>query len=237
MISRQSGSLSEGGRFDGVSAGGGVTVEKATPLPVKNHVPIFVELVMEFDCDIQTESDFLNPKMTPTDDVTENCAISSDLIEVVIMDEDALNCDLMRKQRERISTLSFEGSDIGFKVGCGNVQGNKNKSKGRPKRIGNQEAGVSQSLYSPKKIASVVEPTTRSSKSMKSWKRFTTRPYILSNSSSRNVEPGHKRKQVENLNMDAIGVKREKKHRIVENKQGVISTMGSMKVAGQPCQA
>ena len=33
----QSASLPEGGRFDG----GGVTVEKDTNLPVKNHVPHF----------------------------------------------------------------------------------------------------------------------------------------------------------------------------------------------------
>ena len=41
MISIQSGSLPEGGCFDGVRAGGGVIVEKDTNLLVKNHVPIF----------------------------------------------------------------------------------------------------------------------------------------------------------------------------------------------------
>ena len=154
------------------------------------------------------------------------------------MDEDAviLKRDLMGKQSEQISPPGFEGSDIGFKVGCGNVQGYKNKSKGRPKRSGNQETGASQSLYSPKKVASVEEPTIGSSKIMKSWKRLTTRPQILSNSLIGDVDPGHKRKLAENLNKDAIGVNREKKHRIVENKQGVMSTMGSMEAAGQPCQ-
>ena len=116
------------------------------------------------------------------------------------------------------------------------MQGNKNKSKGRPKRSGNQEIGVSQSLYSPKKVASVEEPIAGSPKTMKSWKRLTTRPQILSNSSIGDVDPGHKRKLVENLNKDAIEVKREKKQRIVENKQGAMSTMGSMEAAGQPCQ-
>ena len=53
---------------------------------------------------------------------------------------------------------------------------------------------------------------------MKSWKRHTTRPQILSNSSIGDVDSRHKRKQAENSNKDAIGVKREKKHRIVENK-------------------
>ena len=145
---------------------------------MKNHVPNFEELVMELDCAIQTNSDFSNLKVIPIDCVTENCTISSDLIEVVVMDEDAviLKRDLMGKQNEQISPPGFEGSDIAFKVGCVNVQGNKNKSKGWPKRSGNQETGVSQSLYSPKKVASMEEPTTRSPKTMKSWKRLTTRP-------------------------------------------------------------
>ena len=70
------------------------------------------------------------------------------------MDEDTviLNHDLMGKQGEQISPLGFEGSKIGFKVGCGNVQGNKNIGKGWPKSSDNQDKGVSQSLYSPKKV-------------------------------------------------------------------------------------
>ena len=47
------------------------------------------------------------------------------------------------------------GVEIGFKVGCGNAQGNKNTGKGRPKRSDNQDKGVSQSLYSPKKVESM----------------------------------------------------------------------------------
>ena len=45
------------------------------------------------------------------------------------------------------------------------------------------------------------------------------------------MELGHKRKQVENLIKEATSVIRKKKHRIVENEQGVVSTMGSMEVA------
>ena len=49
------------------------------------------------------------------------------------------------------------------------------------------------------------------------------------------MEPGNKRKQAENLIKEATGIMRKKKHRIVENDQGVVPTMGSMEVAGQPC--
>ena len=45
------------------------------------------------------------------------------------------------------------------------------------------------------------------------------------------MELGHKRKQAENLIKEAMGVMRKKKHKIVENEQGVVSTMGSMEVA------
>ena len=51
------------------------------------------------------------------------------------------------------------------------------------------------------------------------------------------MEPGQKRKQAEIMNKETTGVKREKKHRIVENEQCVVSTMGSVEVAWQPCQA
>ena len=37
-------------------------------------------------------------------------------------------------QDEKISPPGFEGLEICFKVGCGNMQGKKNTSKGRPKR-------------------------------------------------------------------------------------------------------
>ena len=117
------------------------------------------------------------------------------------------------------------------------MQGNKKTSKGQPKRIDNQDKGVSQSLYSPKKVEFVEESTIGSPKTMKNWKRLTTRSQIIINSSIVDVEPGLKRRQVENLIKEATGVMRKKKHRIVENEQGVMPTMGSMEVVGQPCRA
>ena len=42
-------------------------------------------------------------------------------------------------QDEKISSPGFEGSEICFKVGCGNMQGNKNTSKGGLKRSGNKD--------------------------------------------------------------------------------------------------
>ena len=85
-------------------------MEKVTNLPVKNHVPNFEELVMKLNCAIQTDYNFSNPKVIPTDYVTENCTISSDLIGVVVMDEDAiiLKRDLMGKQNEQISPPGFD---------------------------------------------------------------------------------------------------------------------------------
>ena len=52
---------------------------------------------------------------------------------------------------------------------------------------------------------------------MMNWKRRTTRPQTLINSSIIDVEPGQKRKQAENMNKEATIVKGEKKHRTVEN--------------------
>ena len=69
------------------------------------------------------------------------------------------------------------------------------------------------------------------------WKRLGTRTQILINSSIVDVELGQKRKQAENVNKEATNVKGEKKHRTVENEQCVVSIMGSMEFAGQPCQA
>ena len=105
-----------------------------------------------------------------------------------------------------------------------------------PKKSGDQGKGVSQSLHSPKKVEFVEESTVGSPKTMNIWKRLTTRPHILINSSIVDMEPRHKRKQAENLNKEATGVKVEKKHRIVKNEQGVVSTMGLMEVVGQPCR-
>ena len=59
--------------------------------------------------------------------------------------------------------------------------------------------------------------TIGSSKAMMNWKRRTTRPQTLINSSIIDVEPGQKRKQAENMNKEATIVKGEKKHRTVEN--------------------
>ena len=39
------------------------------------------------------------------------------------------------------------------------------------------------------------------------------------------------------MNKEATGVKGEKKHRTLENEQGVALTMGLMEVVGQPCRA
>ena len=39
------------------------------------------------------------------------------------------------------------------------------------------------------------------------------------------------------MNKEATGVKGEKKPRTVDNEHGVVSTMGSMEVVGQPCRA
>ena len=71
---------------------------------------------------------------------------------------------------------------------------------------------------------------------MLNWKRLTTRPQPFSNSSIVDLELGKKRKQTENLNKEATTIKGEKKHRIVENEQGVVSTMGLAEVVRQPCQ-
>ena len=74
-------------------------------MTVKNHVLDFEELITEIDRAIQIDSDFSNSKATPTNYVPDNSVISSDLIEVLVMDEDTviLNHDLMGKQNEQIS--------------------------------------------------------------------------------------------------------------------------------------
>ena len=79
--------------------------------------------------------------------------------------------------------------------------------------------------------------TIGSLKAMMNWKRHTTRPQTLINSSIIDVEPGQKRKQAENMNKEATIVKGEKKHRILENEQDVVSIMGLAEVTGQPCRA
>ena len=72
---------------------------------MKNHILDFEELITEIDHAIQTDLDFSNSKVTPTNYVPDNSVISSNLIEVVVMDEDTiiLNHDLMGKQNEQIS--------------------------------------------------------------------------------------------------------------------------------------
>ena len=59
--------------------------------------------------------------------------------------------------------------------------------------------------------------TIGSPKAMRNWRRLTTRPQTLINSSIVDVEPGKKMKQTKNMNKKATVVNGEKKHRIVEN--------------------
>ena len=51
------------------------------------------------------------------------------------------------------------------------------------------------------------------------------------------MEPGYKRKQTKKLIREGMEVKGEKKQKIVENEQGVGSTIGLMEDAGQSCLA
>ena len=97
------------------------------------------------------------------------------------------------------------------------MKGSKTISKGRPKRSDNIDKCVSQSLHSPKRVESVEKSTIGSPKGMMNWKGLTTRPQTLINSSIVDVEPRHKRKQAENMNKKAMGVKGEKKCKIVVN--------------------
>ena len=117
------------------------------------------------------------------------------------------------------------------------MHGNRNTSKSRPKRSCSQEKGGSQSLPSPKEGKSLEESTIGSRTTMKNWKRLTTKPQILNKSSIVDVELGFKRKQTGNLNREGTDIKGEKKQKIVENEQGVVSTMGLMELARQPCRA
>ena len=89
----------------------------------------------------------------------------------------------------------------------------------------------------PKEVELVEKSTIGSPKAMRNWKRLTTRPRTLINSSIVDVEPGQKRKQAENMNKETTGVKGKKKHKTMENEQCVVSTMGLMEFAGQPYQA
>ena len=90
--------------------------------------------------------------------------------------------------------MDFEGLEICFKVGCGNGQGNKSNSKGRPKRSGKKDKVVDQSMHSPKVVELVEKSSIGSPKAMLNWKRLTTRPLTLINSSIVDVESGQKRK-------------------------------------------
>ena len=103
----QSDSLLEGGIVDGASLEGAVTVEKDSIVTVKNHVLVFEELISEINHAIQTGSDFSFSKANPIVSVPDSSTISSDLIEVVVMDEDTVtfNCSLMGKQVKQKSIL------------------------------------------------------------------------------------------------------------------------------------
>ena len=59
----------------------------------------------------------------------------------------------------------------------------------------------------PKEVELVEKSTIGSPKAMRNWKRLTTRPQTLINSSIVDVEPGQKRKQAENMNKETTGVK------------------------------
>ena len=133
ISSTQASNLPEDDSFDDAPVDDGVTIKKGAILPVKNHILVSEELITEIDRAIQTNSKFSNLKMTPTDCMLNNSMISSELIKVVVMDEDTiiLNHDLMGKQ----GTLIFEVSEIGFKVGCGNVKGNKPLVRAGPKEV------------------------------------------------------------------------------------------------------
>ena len=117
------------------------------------------------------------------------------------------------------------------------MKGSKTISKGRPKRSDNIDKCVSQSLHGLKRVESVEKSRIGSPKAMMNWKGLVTRPQTLINSPIVDVEPGHKRNQAENMNKEAMSVKEEKKHRTVENEQAVVSSMGSVEVARQPCRA
>ena len=101
------------------------------------------------------------------------------------------------------------------------MHGNRNNSKGRPKKSGNQDKSGSQSLHIPKKVESVKESTNGN-------------PI---KSSVVDVEPGYERKQTKKLIREGTDVKGKKKQKIVKNEQGVWSTLGLMVVAGQSCRA
>ena len=101
------------------------------------------------------------------------------------------------------------------------MHGNRNNSKVRLKKSGNQDKRGRQSLHSPKKVEFVKESTNGN-------------PI---KSSVVDMEHGDKRKQTEKLIWEGMEVKGEKKQKIVENEQGFGSTMGLMDVAGQSCRA
>ena len=155
----QSDSLPKDGIVDDAPSEGVRKVEKDSIVIVKNHVPVFEELISKIDRPIQTGSDFSFSKENLSISVPDSSAISSDLIEAVVMDEDTvtLNRGLMGKQVEPKS--GFEGLEIGFKVRYGNVHGNRNNSKVRLKKSGNQDKRGRQSLHSLKKVEFVKEST------------------------------------------------------------------------------
>ena len=102
--------------------------------------------------------------------------------------------------------MGFEGLEIGFKVGYGNKHGNRNTSKGQPKKMVIKiKVGVNLCI------------------AQKKWSLL--RSLQMENpikSSIVDVAPGHKRKQSEKLIREGTDVKGEKKQKIVENEQGVV---------------
>ena len=214
------------------------------------HTSVFEELIRDIDITINTYLVVSNSKVNQPNPTGFQNNNGCDLIEVEVTEDNPMldKWNLKTKvDKDNVNSsgvaskvgfkVGFEGPQIQSKIRCGNGHGSKGTSKGQPKRSDNKDKGVSQSMHSPKVVESVGKSTLESSKAMLNWKRLTTRPQTFSNSSIVDLEPGKKRKQAENLNKEATDIKGEKKHRIVENEQGVVSTMGLAEVARQPYRA
>ena len=214
------------------------------------HTSVFEELIRDIDIAINMDLVVSNLKGNQLDPIRLQDNTGCDLIEVVVTEDNPMNEKWNLKTRvgkDNVNSsgvasevgfnVGFEGLEKQFKIGCGKGQGSKGTSKGRPKRNGNIDKCVSQSLHSPKRVKPVENSTTGSPKAMMNWKRLGTRPQTLINSSIVDVELGHKRKQAKIMNKETTGAKGEKKYRTMEKEQGVVSPMASMEVARQPCRA
>ena len=169
------------------------------------HTSVFEELIRDIDITINTDLVVSNSKVNQPNPTGFQNNNGCDLIEVEVTEDNPMldKWNLKTKvDKDNVNSsgvafevgfkVIFERSGIHFKVGCGNGQGSKSTSKGRPKRSGNKDKGVSQSMHSPKVVESMEKSTIESSKAMMRWKRLTTRPQTLSNSSIVDVELGKK---------------------------------------------